>query len=76
MKLVAETFVPVALNADRLPKSDDGDFFRTLKKQWPQGLWAVTPDGRVLGFHYHRPKPGESYAEGQKIMPRVQEVLS
>jgi hypothetical protein len=66
VKLVAETFVPVALNADRLPKSDDGDFFRTLKKQWPQGLWAVTPDGKVLGFHYHRPKPGESYAEGQK----------
>lgn len=25
----------------------------------------VTPDGKVLGFHYYRPKPGESYAEGQ-----------
>lgn len=34
--------------------------------QWPQGLWAVTPEGKVLGFHYHKPKPGDSYAQGQK----------
>jgi hypothetical protein len=34
--------------------------------QWPQGLWAVTPEGKVLGFDYHKPKPGESYAQGQK----------
>lgn len=35
-------------------------------RQWPQGLWVVTPEGKVLGFHYHKPKPGETYAEGQK----------
>jgi hypothetical protein len=58
--------VPVALNADRLPDTDDGKFFLELKKQWPQGLWVVTPEGKVLGFHYHRPKPNESYADGQK----------
>src|SRR5207248_10405543 len=37
-----------------------------LMRQWPQGLWVVTPDGKVLGFHYHKAKPGESYAEGQR----------
>ena len=65
MKLVAENFVPVALNADRLPDNAEGKFFRTLLKQWPQGLWVVAPEGKVLGFHYHKPKPGESYSEGQ-----------
>jgi hypothetical protein len=34
--------------------------------QWPQGLWAVTPEGKVLGFDYHKPKLGESFAQGQK----------
>ena len=57
--------MPVALNADRLPDSAEGKFFRALLKQWPQGLWVVTPEGKVLGFHYHKPKPGESYSEGQ-----------
>jgi hypothetical protein len=66
VKFVAETFVPVALNADRLPDTDAGKFYRALLKQWPQGLWVVTPDGKVLGFHYHKPKPGESAADGQK----------
>ncbi len=65
VKLVSECFVPVALNADRLPDTDDGKFFRALLKQWPQGLWVVTPGGKALGFHYHRAKPGESYADGQ-----------
>jgi hypothetical protein len=35
-------------------------------KQWPQGLWVVTPEGKVLGFHYHKAKPGESAGDGQK----------
>src|SRR5262249_55636163 len=39
---------------------------RNLLKEWPQGLWVVTTDGKVLGFHYHRAKPGESYADGQR----------
>lgn len=34
-------------------------------KQWPQGLWIVAPDGKVLAHHYHRSKPGESYRDGQ-----------
>jgi hypothetical protein len=66
VKLVTDHFIPVALNTDRLPDTDDGEFFRVLMKQWPQGLWVVKSDGTVLGFHYHRPKAGESYAEGQK----------
>ena len=44
----------------------DGQFFQVLTKQWPQGLWVVNPDGTVLGFHYYKPKPGESFAAGQK----------
>jgi hypothetical protein len=35
-------------------------------RQWPQGLWVVTPEGKVLGFHYHRAKAGESAGDGQK----------
>jgi hypothetical protein len=35
-------------------------------KQWPQGLWVVTPEGKTIGFHYHKPNPGESYGDGQK----------
>lgn len=66
VKLVSENFIPVALNADRLPDTEDGKFFGALLKQWPQGLWVVTPEGKVLGFHYHKPKPNEAYAEGQK----------
>ena len=56
----------MALNADRLPDTEEGRFFRVLLKQWPQGLWVVTPEGKTLGFHYHRAKGGESYAAGQK----------
>ncbi len=66
VKLVTENFVPVALNTDRLPDTDAGKFFCNLMRQWPQGLWVVTTDGKVLGFHYHKAKPGESYGDGQK----------
>lgn len=58
--------MPVALNADRLPDNDEGRFFRALLQRWPQGLWVVTPDGKTIGFHYHKAKAGESYADGQK----------
>jgi len=74
VKLVAETFVPIALNADRLPDTDTGKFFRALLRQWPQGLWVVTTDGKVLGFHYHRARPGESAGDGQKRW--VEETLA
>jgi hypothetical protein len=32
-------------------------------KQWPQGLWVVTPEGKVLAHHYHRNTPGLSYRD-------------
>jgi hypothetical protein len=65
VRRVADHLVPVALNTDRLPDTDAGRFFRALMRQWPQGLWVVAPDGRVIAQHYHRPKPGESFAAGQ-----------
>lgn len=64
--MIAKHFVPVALNADRLPTDADGDFFRGLMKRWPQGLWVVTPDGKTLAFDYHNPDPKLNYAENQK----------
>lgn len=66
MKLVTENFVPVALNTDRLPDTADGRFFRGLLGDFSQGLWVVTPAGKVLGFHYHKPRPGDSWAENQR----------
>lgn len=63
---MADNFVPVALNTDRLTDTADGKFFRALMKQWPQGVWVVTPDGKVLGFHYHKAKAGESATDGQR----------
>ena len=63
MERVKARFVPVTLNADRLPAGPDGDFFRTLLKRWPQGLWVVTPAGETLGFHYHTPKPGDTFKQ-------------
>ena len=66
VRLIAKNFVPVALNTDRLPKDADGDFFRELMKRWPQGLWIVTPEGKTLAFHYHKPDPKKNYAQHQK----------
>jgi hypothetical protein len=66
IRLVAPNFVPVALNTDRLPDTDEGRFFRNLMKQWPQGLWVVTPDGKVLAHHYHRNTPGLSARDNAK----------
>jgi hypothetical protein len=62
---VSESFVPVALNTDRLPKDADGDFFRALMKKWPQGLWVVTPEGKTLAFDYHTPDGDKNYKENQ-----------
>jgi hypothetical protein len=73
---VAANFVPVALNTDRLPNTADGKFFRNLMKQWPQGLWVVTTDGKVLGFHYHKNTPGLSYKQNaQKWVDDTVEML-
>jgi hypothetical protein len=35
-------------------------------RQWPQGLWVVTADGKVLAHHYHRNIPGASYQENAR----------
>jgi hypothetical protein len=57
--------VPFALNANRIPKSEAGEFFRKVidEKKWPQGIWIVSPEGKILAFHYFRPKPEEKSAE-------------
>ena len=67
VRRIGENFIPLALNADRLPDTPAGKCFAGLKKQWSQGLWAVAPDGTVLGFHYHRPTPGVPYAQNQRL---------
>ena len=56
-------FVPVALNADRLPATPDGAVFKSLLTRWPQGLWIITPTGKTIGFHYHTPTPGDTYKQ-------------
>ncbi len=66
VRTIAKNFVPVALNTDRLPKDADGDFYRDLMKRWPQGLWVVTPDGKTLAFHYHKPDPKKNNAQNQQ----------
>lgn len=55
--------MPVALNADRLPATPEGEFFRKQLARWPQGLWVVTPAGETLGFHYHTPTPGDTFKQ-------------
>ncbi len=59
--------VPFALNTNRVPEDDGGKFFKAVlrKQDWPQGLWVVSPEGKILAFHYYRGKPGEKPAEGQ-----------
>lgn len=63
---MTENLVPVALNTDRLPDTPDGRFFRGLLGDFSQGLWVVTPAGKVLGFQYHKARPGDSWAENQR----------
>src|SRR5262245_45943218 len=59
--------VPFALNTNRVPEDDGGKFFKAVlrKQDWPQGLWVVSPEGKILAFHYYRNKAGEKPAEGQ-----------
>ena len=65
--MIGKYFVPVALNADRLPKTDAGNLFKNLKRRWPQGLWVVTPTGETIAFHYHKNVPGVSYSKNQQL---------
>jgi hypothetical protein len=78
VRRVCETCVPVALNANRIPADAGGAFFKAvLKKQgWPQGIWVVAPDGRILAHHYFKPQPGEAVRAGQERWKReTQEAL-
>ena len=70
VRRVSEALVPVALNANRIPHTEAGDFFQAVitKTGWPQGVSVVTPDGAVLSFHYFRNQAGESWQQGQRIM--------
>lgn len=47
--------MPVALNLYKVSedKGEAGDFFRSVQKQKPnyQGLWVVSPEGKVLAAH-------------------------
>jgi hypothetical protein len=61
IKKVSQNFVPVALNRLEVRKSKGsaGDFFRALEKQKPdqyQGLWIVSPAGKVLANQPRQPK--------------------
>jgi hypothetical protein len=60
--------VPFALNTNRVPDDEGGKFFKAIlrKQDWPQGLWIVSPEGKILAFHYFRGKPGETPAAGQE----------
>jgi len=55
IRLVSARFVPVALNLYKVrqDKGEAGDFFRSAQKQKPnyQGLWVVSPEGKVLSAH-------------------------
>jgi hypothetical protein len=56
IQLIARHFVPVALNLYEIRKAKGpaGDFFRAVQKQRPaqyQGLYLVSPDGKVLASH-------------------------
>jgi hypothetical protein len=64
--------VPVALNTDRMPNDAAGQFFKDVMKssRWPQGIWIVSPDGKVLAFHYFRPESGESPERGKSRWTR------
>lgn len=66
--------MPVAVNLNKLRKARTpaGDFYRAIEKQQDQyqGLWIVSPAGKVLASH-HRYKseeswPGEVYTTLQK----------
>lgn len=50
---IASTFVPVAVDRDKVLKGEKsgGAFLRQVMRQksLPQGMWLVTPEGRVLG---------------------------
>lgn len=72
IRLIARHCVPVALNLYEIRKATGaaGDFFRNVQKQRPgqyQGLYLVSPDGKVLASHQqfksHKTWPQEALAD-------------
>jgi hypothetical protein len=56
IRKVSENFVPVAVNLYKLRKAKDagGELFRSVQRQKDQyqGIWIVSPEGRVLAGHH------------------------
>lgn len=72
LRFIARSVVPVALNLYEIRKAKGagGDFFRAVQKQRPaqyQGLYLVSPDGKVLASHQqfksHKTWPREVLAD-------------
>jgi hypothetical protein len=59
--------IPVALNTNRIPDDDAGKFFKEVMKssRWPQGIWIVSPEGKVLAFNYFQSAKNESPERGR-----------
>jgi hypothetical protein len=59
---ISATMVPLAINNDRIPPTPGGRLIRSVLHDTnaSQGLWILHPRGSVLGYHYFRPRPGES----------------
>ena len=64
---MSESFIPLAINADRIADDAAGRFFRDIIKQshLSQGIWVVTPEGKILSSHYFKAQNGESPRDGQ-----------
>jgi hypothetical protein len=68
IRLVAASFVPVALNLYkvRAAKDDAGKFFRAVQKQRPaqyQGVYIVSPAGKVLSSQGSEPAKPKSWTK-------------
>jgi hypothetical protein len=79
IRRITRDCVPVALNVDKVSaaKGPDGDFFRAVQKQRPrqsQGIYLVSPDGKVLAGHDRAPKDPHDWP--QALLDAIDEGLS
>src|SRR5207248_17159 len=58
---VSKSFVPVAVNLYKIREAPGsaGDLFRSVQRQRSQyqGIWIVSPDGKVLAGHHEVKNP-------------------
>jgi hypothetical protein len=78
IRRVSRDCVPVALNVDKVSaaKGPNGDFFRAVQKQRPrqsQGVYLVSPDGKVLSGHDRAPKDPRDWP--QALLDAIDEGL-